>query len=113
MARRAFLFALSALAASANDGQRRRDVAVGLLVYGDGVGPCVDESLGIEVWTRKHQVHVERKGDGTPAHLHEVGAEAQVGHEVTVHDVKVKLVGATGLACAGRVEEVAPVGRQH
>ena len=58
-------------------------------------------------------MNVERKGDGASAHLHEVGAEAQVGHEVAVHDVEVKLVCATGLASAGRVEEVAPVGRQH
>ena len=88
-------------------------LAVGLLVDGDGVGAGVNEAVGIEVGTREHEVHVEREGDGSAAHLHEIGTEAKVGHEVAVHDVKMELVGASGLACAGRVEEVAPVGRQH
>ena len=66
-------------------------------VDGDDIRPGLAEHGDVGGGVFQHQVHVEHLGALVPQGGHNLGAHAQVGHEVAVHDVDVEPLGRGGL----------------
>ena len=82
----------------------------GFDVHGDEVGARLGEGFQIRIARRDHQMHVERLFGVRTDGLHHVGADRNVRHEMSVHDVDVDPVGAGGVDGAHLVTKLGEVG---
>ena len=93
--------------------QAAMQVRARLGVDGDQVGAGARERLEVRLVGLDHQVHVERLGRERPERPHHLRAEAQIGHEVAVHDIEMDPVGAGGVDRAHLLAQPREVGGQH
>ncbi len=76
--------------------QRAVKMRSGFSVHGDEIGARLGESPDIGVDRFDHQMRVERAGGVWAQRLHDSRAEGDVGHEMAVHHVEMKPIGAGG-----------------
>ena len=99
-----------ALAERADGLQAAMQVRARLGMDGDQVGAGARERLEVRLVRRDHQMHVERLGRQRPQRTHHFRTEAEIGHEVAVHDVQMDPVGAGGVERAHLLAEAREVG---
>ena len=59
---------------------------------GDNIGTCFDESVGIALRIGDHQMNIKNQvGLGTYG-LNQSGTEADIRHEMSVHNIQVQVV---------------------
>ncbi len=85
----------------------------GLHMHDDVVGAGLGEGFQIGIAGRDHQVHVERFPGVRPQGLHHVGTDADIGHEMAVHDVHMDPVGAGRIHRAHLFAELGEIGGQY
>ena len=100
------------LAERADRLQRAVHMRPGLHMHGDDVGAGLGEGLEIGIAGRDHQMHVEQLLGVRPQRLHHVGTDADVGHEMAVHDVDMDPVGAGRIDGAHLLAELGEIGGQ-
>lgn len=89
------------------------DVVMGFDVDGDVVCTCLDEAVEEVVRAIDHEVDVEEDVIGFVDSGDELGAEADVIDEVSVHDIEVEPVGTCADGAGAFVGETAPVGGEE
>ena len=61
------------------------------------VGARLDELTDQSINRAAHEVHVQRQARGTLGRFDHEGADGDIGHKVTVHDVQMDPVGSGAL----------------
>ena len=79
----------------------------------DAGGACSDVFVEQPLGVRHHQVNVERQAGAASERSHHRDAEAEVGHEVAVHDVDVEQIGTAGFGRADRAAQIEQIGGQE
>jgi len=72
----------------------------GFSMNSDDIGPSFAKRGDIGIDGSDHQVHVERFYAVWPERLHHAGADRQIRHEMTVHNVDMNVVGASLVDCS-------------
>ena len=106
------------------DGHRRLDAlradkaedfgAVGgdFLMNRDGGRACPAEGFDVFFGLVEHEVHIQRDGEALMERSHNAGAEAEVRHEMPVHDVYMNPVCARGNHAGSGGFEVENIGSE-
>src|SRR5436190_23602021 len=69
-------------------------IVVALPMNEKGIGAGLDKFIQEEVWIRDHEMSFELQRSQVSQRLYDRGAQRNVGHEMTVHDVDVNAVGS-------------------
>ncbi len=88
-------------------------VRAGFGVDQDVIGPCLDEVGDVGIDRRDHHVHVERQLGVRPQRCQHRRAEADIRHEMPVHDVEMQPVGTGGLDRRDLLSEPGEVGGEQ
>jgi len=88
-------------------------VAGGLDMHIQGMRAGLYEAFRVEVGPRQHQVHTERNLQTARGHGDHVRTEAQIRHEMTVHNVQVQRVRPGLLRASGAFLQLSVIGRQQ
>ena len=88
-------------------------ISAAFVVNGDAVGTGADEVIYVTDGVHDHQVYVEKQLGLLAKSRHHAGTEADVGHKGTVHNVKVKIIGAAVLHALDVLGEVGKVGGEQ
>src|SRR5689334_25157600 len=82
---------------AANKLKRTVQMRAGFRMHQDMVGPGISERRDERIDRLDHQVHVERQSAMWTEALQDRRTEADVRHEMAVHDVEMQPIGSGGL----------------
>ena len=72
-------------------------MGAGFGMHGDDLGTGIGESAQIGIGGRNHQMHVKGLRRQRPDGFDNIGAKADIGNEMPVHDIEMDQVGTSAV----------------